>query len=107
MEESHAEVAPAVEPLQPIVPSVAAEAAVAPETVAAAEIAAEPEAPAARTSAQPEVAPDAAVASDDSPAATQAKPRVLGIDPAVEARDRKSTRLNSSHLRLSRMPSSA
>lgn len=86
MEETHAEVAPAVEPLQPIAPSVAAEAVVPPETVAAAEIAAEPVAPAARTSAQPEVARDAAVASDASPVATQAKPRVLGIDPAVEAR---------------------
>ena len=35
-------------------------------------------------------------------------PRVSeGEDPAAIVRDRKSTRLNSSHLKLSRMPSSA
>ena len=33
--------------------------------------------------------------------------RVVGSDPSAEARDRKSTRLNSSHMSESRMPSSA
>ena len=38
---------------------------------------------------------------------TGSKPDKIEINPVIEAADRKSTRLNSSHLKLSRMPSSA
>ena len=63
------------------------------------------------------LAPKAAVAVAASPAAPAAEfvvKRILPIDGAIkygewhwDETDRKSTRLNSSHLRLSRMPSSA
>jgi small subunit ribosomal protein S1 len=109
MEEAHVEVAPAVAPPEPIAPPVVSEAAVAVEAATDAESTAEPVAPADRAdppefadpmepeaareaidvaavSARPEVFHPAAVTSDASPATTQVKPRVLGIDPAVEAR---------------------
>ena len=44
---------------------------------------------------------------DDGGAATLAPPHDAAIDGGDSGGDRKSTRLNSSHLKLSRMPSSA
>ena len=48
-----------------------------------------------------------AAAAQDQEALAPGAPPAFGAGPAVGPEDRKSTRLNSSHLRTSRMPSSA
>ena len=49
----------------------------------------------------------AAVEQSDAAIARLRLGRKLFFDPILSSEDRKSTRLNSSHVRLSRMPSSA